>query len=1095
MNPTMLRRSRGVLAALVLAALLPAQRALTHDDYDGWKSLRATTLSLDGKWVAYQVEPQWGDGVLEVRSTQSDTKWTHPLGEGARFSADGRYAVFMVARSKVEQRNKQLEELKKKAKEKKEGKEAGAAEGAEKKEEAPAQAPAEPQAQRGEGGRRGGRGGRPGGAPAGGARPGAAAPSPAAPAEDTTRSMAILDLATGKVELVERVKGFTLGEESNTLVYHLEKPAPKKEEPKKDEAKPEAAKPEAAKPVEPAKPATEPAAEPAKEPAAAEPKPATEAPAGGEAKPAQPARKDPPKADPLEKKRKEGTVLVVRDLTGARPEQRIEDVVGHGTTRKEQWIWYHTSAKKPKEGQAYGLFAMPGTGGDAVVVLDGFADYGSITSDRSGKVLAFTSTKEDFAAEKPKSDLYVWSGTAEPAKRVLHDKTPGFPAGRLLGTSASFTRDGNRLSVSFSLPPEDEVPQVLADEKVVLDLWHWDDPMIQTMQAKNPSALKQGAWSAVLDLADGSLRVLGDDAVENFRLIGPEGAYAVGSNGDAYRKLSTWDGRYEDVYLTDVKTGAREKVVHRLRGSVTNSPGGRYLLWFGEDRRWWALDTASRQQRDLTGAIGVDFHQVDDDTPQPDPAQGVCGWTAGDQHVVFYDAFDLWKVEVATGKAECLTAGAGRAKKVRYRHAPLPRDDDEDDGSLPAELLLSATNTETMAEGYALASRDTVGAPVEVVMVQRNIGDLKKAKRADLYAFTLSTFSMCPDLWVCSRDMKDLRRLTDVNPQQKDIRWGKAELVHWVNGDGKRLKGVLVKPDGFDPSRKYPMMVYFYEKLSQNLHNYVAPSPGTSPNAAYYVSNGYLWFMPDIVYEEGYPGESCVKCVVGGVQHLIAQGFVDEKAIGAAGHSWGGYQTAFLVTRTNIFRAVESGAPVCNMLSAYGGIRYESGMSRQFQYEMTQSRIGGTPWEYPLRYHENSPIHFVDKVQTPVLILHNDQDGAVPWTQGIELFMGLRRLDKEAYLFNYVGEGHGLRKRQNMKDWSRRMSEFFDHHLKGRGKPEWMDRGVPFHERDREKLATTPSYHEVQKALEEVKPAAAPAGTAPAATEEASKPEATGGTK
>jgi peroxiredoxin/dienelactone hydrolase len=216
--------------------------------------------------------------------------------------------------------------------------------------------------------------------------------------------------------------------------------------------------------------------------------------------------------------------------------------------------------------------------------------------------------------------------------------------------------------------------------------------------------------------------------------------------------------------------------------------------------------------------------------------------------------------------------------------------------------------------------------------------------------------------------------------------------------------------------------------------------------------------MPDVVYEIGYPGPSCVKCVVSGVQHLIAQGFVDQDAIGAAGHSWGGYQTAYLVTQTNIFKAVESGAPVSNMLSAYGGIRYDSGMSRQFQYEQTQSRIGGTPWQYPLRYLENSPIHFADRVQTPVLMLHNDNDGAVPWTQGIEYFVALKRLGKEAYLFNYNGEPHGLRKRQNQKDWARRMQEYFDHQLKGAAPPAWMMEGVAFTDRDREKLPFAQSY-------------------------------------
>jgi dipeptidyl aminopeptidase/acylaminoacyl peptidase len=259
------------------------------------------------------------------------------------------------------------------------------------------------------------------------------------------------------------------------------------------------------------------------------------------------------------------------------------------------------------------------------------------------------------------------------------------------------------------------------------------------------------------------------------------------------------------------------------------------------------------------------------------------------------------------------------------------------------------------------------------------------------------------------------------------------------------------------------MMVYFYERNSDKVHRYTKPSAGTSPNAAYYVSNGYLWFVPDIVYTIGYPGESAEKCIISGVQHLIAQGFVDRKAIGTAGHSWGGYQTAHLVTRSNLFAAAESGAPVSNMFSAYGGIRYSTGMSRQFQYERTQSRIGGTPWEHPQRYWQNSPLFYADRVKTPVLILHNDNDGAVPWTNGLEFFMALRRLGKEAYLFNYNGEPHGLRKTQNKKDWTRRMAEFFDHHLRGNPAPKWMTEGVPYAEREREKIQYAPSFIDRKK--------------------------------
>ena len=314
----------------------------------------------------------------------------------------------------------------------------------------------------------------------------------------------------------------------------------------------------------------------------------------------------------------------------------------------------------------------------------------------------------------------------------------------------------------------------------------------------------------------------------------------------------------------------------------------------------------------------------------------------------------------------------------------------------------------------------------------------------------------------------------------------RATLWRWTSADGTELKGILVKPDGFDPNKKYPLMVYFYERMSSRLHRYTSPSPGTSPNAAYYVSNGYLWFMPDVHYDVGYPGESAVKCVVSGVQSLVNEGFVQENAIGAAGHSWGGYQTAYLVTKTDIFRCVESGAPVSNMFSAYGGIRWGSGMSRQFQYEQTQSRIGGTPWQYPMRFWENSPLFFADKVNTPVLMLHNDQDGAVPWYQGIEYFMALRRLGKEAYMFNYVGEEHGLRQRQNQVDWTRRMQEYFDHHLRGTDAPSWMLEGVAYVDREREKLPFVRSLSEAESPATPV--AAAPA-TESASAAASSDPE------
>ncbi|MBT8384157.1 MAG: prolyl oligopeptidase family serine peptidase, partial [Bacteroidia bacterium] len=319
-----------------------------------------------------------------------------------------------------------------------------------------------------------------------------------------------------------------------------------------------------------------------------------------------------------------------------------------------------------------------------------------------------------------------------------------------------------------------------------------------------------------------------------------------------------------------------------------------------------------------------------------------------------------------------------------------------------------------------------------------------KATLNDKIIFTRESFNEFPDIHYSDMSFKNLVRISNANPQQSDYLWGSIELMKWTSLDGMELTGMLVKPENFDPQKKYPMIVNFYEKSSNNLHRHWAPSPGRSTiNYSFYTSRGYVIFNPDVHYRIGYPGESAYNCVIPGVTSLIEKGFIDKDNIGVQGHSWGGYQIAYLVTKTNIFKAAEAGAPVPNMISAYGGIRWWTGLSRQFQYEHTQSRIGGTPWEYPARYIENSPIFNVDKIHTPLLIMHNDADGHVPWYQGIELFVSLRRLGKPSWFLNYNNEPHWPLKYQNRKDFNIRLAQFFDHYLKGAPKPVWMERGVP----------------------------------------------------
>jgi dipeptidyl aminopeptidase/acylaminoacyl peptidase len=319
-----------------------------------------------------------------------------------------------------------------------------------------------------------------------------------------------------------------------------------------------------------------------------------------------------------------------------------------------------------------------------------------------------------------------------------------------------------------------------------------------------------------------------------------------------------------------------------------------------------------------------------------------------------------------------------------------------------------------------------------------------KAKDDTAMIFTRSSFREAPDRYYTRTEFRTASRLSDANPQQKLYLWGTVELTSWKDADGKPIDGLLYKPENFEPKKKYPMIVYFYERNSDLLHRYFPPAPSASTvNVSLFVSRGYVVFIPDIRYIIGHPGQSAMNAIIPGVKKLIAAGFVDPARIGIQGQSWGGYQVAFIVTRTGMFKAAMAGAAVSNMTSAYGGIRWESGMSRMFQYEKSQSRIGATLWEKPQLFIENSPLFSANHVTTPLLMMNNDADGAVPWYQGIEFFTALRRLNKPVWMLTYNNEAHNLVQRKNRKDLSIRMLQFFDHYLMGKPMPVWMEKGIP----------------------------------------------------
>ena len=754
---------------------------------------------------------------------------------------------------------------------------------------------------------------------------------------------------------------------------------------------------------------------------------------------------------PAGPRREYGSTLVLRDLA-AGTDTRIEGVTNYAFDDNEQWLGYTVTTR---DGAGNGAFVRQLGTGTVTTLIAGSATYRGFTFDRAGKQVAFVSDVND---STPRPRFSVYHASLVPAKgksvaaRRLVDASEA-PEGLLIADrgQVSFTREGNALIFSLGNVPTDSIPADSLVDKAVYDLWHWKDAAIMPQQKVTANRDRNRTYTALYTLNANKWTRLANDSMRV--TISNDGKRILGLNALEYAIPQFWGEGATDVYLIDPLTGARTLVAKQIDGQAQLSPGANYVTWF-EKGQWVAYATATGKKVTLTDKLPVKFQDEEFDSPDIPPPYGVGGWTTGDKRVLVYDRFDVWEIDPAGVVApRNLTDGEGRRAGMTYRVVDLDREDPFLDTNTP--LLLRAVDTLSKASGFW---RDRIGAdakPEKLVMADRNFAGLQKARDAEQYLLTQSTYREFPDLWT-GATIAGTSKISNANPQDAEYPRGTVELVSWLNGDGIPLRGLLYKPENFDASKQYPMIVYYYEKLTDGLHNYQAPSGRNTVNPLVYNSLGYVVFMPDIVYTDGQPGPSAAKAIIPGVQSIVAKGFVDPKRIGITGQSWGGYQSAYLITVTNMFAAAVPNATVVNMTSAYGGIRWQSGLARTFQYEHTQSRIGGSLWQYPERYVENSPLFRLDRVTTPVLFMANDNDGAVPWYQGIEFYVAMRRLQKEAYMVVYNGDEHNPTKRANQKDIDRKMQEFFAVKLQGAEPPSWMVRGIPFLEKGRDQVKMTP---------------------------------------
>lgn len=687
----------------------------------------------------------------------------------------------------------------------------------------------------------------------------------------------------------------------------------------------------------------------------------------------------------------------------------------------------------------------------SILLSNGGNDFKNFTMMDDGSQIAYLAERDARPKELQKFyRIWYFKDGMDSATMLADKNSVDMKLGMTISEygNLSFSKNGKRLFFGTApiQPPKDT--SLVEFEHPKVDIWHYNDDYLQTVQTL-PSRLRvaqQENFLAVYDLDKKTIKQLGSKEIPQVLSTNEgDGDTFVGVTDFGKRIESQWRGNtLKDIYAIDVNTGDKEMVKGNLYGQVYPSTTGKYIMWYDRKaRNYFAWDGTTT--RNITSAIKVPLWDEEFDSPDEPGNYGVAGWLENDTYVLINDRYDIWKIDPLGKKTpENVFELSGRKNKITYRY--LRTDPDEKFIPVGKELFIRSFNNESKKAGSSFLVLGTPNSMLTNVSFENqpySYGPPVKAKELSTYVYIKENFLESPDLYI-NKDFKQEQKLTSINPQQSNYLWGTAEIFKWKAYNGKDATGIVYKPEDFDPAKKYPMIVYFYEKLSDNLYDYKEPAPIRSAiNVPFFVSRGYIIFMPDITYTIGHPGKNAYDYIVSGARALVKKGWADSTNMALQGHSWGGYQAAQVATMTKLFKAVWAGAPVANMTSAYGGIRWESGVARQFQYEKTQSRIGGTLWEKLPLYLENSPLFHLDKVTSPMVIMANDADGAVPWYQGIELFTGLRRLGKKVWMFNYNGQGHGLTQRQDMRDYQIRMQQFFDWILKGEKPAKWILEGVP----------------------------------------------------
>ena len=603
-------------------------------------------------------------------------------------------------------------------------------------------------------------------------------------------------------------------------------------------------------------------------------------------------------------------------------------------------------------------------------------------------------------------------------------------------TPLSISHDGKKV---FFMVAKLEDPKAKKDPKAV-EVWNGNDKWLYIDRQQWGDIPKLAVWYPDTD----SYSQINSNELPHIMLSGQQD-YAISYNKNAYGLQSKY---YEEVdyYGKNIKDSSQNLILKKQScdpNQIEFNPSSNKILYYRESN-WWIYDPVQQTHTNLTREIATKWDNSNDNAaPHQFMAYGNPGWSSDRKNVLLYDVNDIWLV--AIDGSNCTRLTKGREKNIVFRIAQI-----EYSGiswvnyngrasatlDMSKDILLEAENTENWSTGYFMYNSKSGEKPL--VYGASKMDEIRKSKN-NIYIFRNQTFNQPPRLEFKKRNDATAKIIFESNKQQAAYSFGKSELLFYSNSKGGKLKAALFYPADYNPTKKYPMVVHIYDIMSKNLHHYVNPSFLNSEgfNITNYTLNGYFVLLPDITYKMGNPGISATDCVTAGVNAVVDKGLVDKNRIGLYGHSFGGYETNFIISQTNIFAAAVSGAGISDTIAFYFNIS-KNGVfqSDMYRFENQQWRMGKSLYDDKEGYLRNSPIMHAENVKTPLLLWTGKNDRIVPWNQSISYYLALRRLGVKNRLLVYPNEDHSLENAENQTDLSKRMMAWFDHLLKGEPTPE-----------------------------------------------------------